>query len=161
MNCHAPVSVFAPLSSSVRHEVSEVTAPSGVRALVAFFVFGACMSGLSLASLWIPGSVLEVIWRVNPTARAALGQMGSWALVLMSALCVAFAFAAIGLYRRKRWGRLLAIAILSINMVGDAAAAIVRSDPQTLIGLPIAGLLIAYLMRSNVRNWFLGHRLDV
>ncbi len=80
--------------------------------------------------------------------------MGFGALILMSAVCLACALAAIGLLRRLPWARLLAIAILSVNMIGDSAAAVVRGDPRTLVGLPIAALLIAYLMGNKVKSWF-------
>ena len=66
-------------------------------------------------------------------------RWGPAALILLSAVCIACALTAVGLLNRLPWGRLLAIAILSVNMIGDAVAAIVRADPQTLVGLPITG----------------------
>lgn len=131
-------------------------APLGVRALGVLFIFGACMSGLSLTSLWTPGSALDVIWRLNPPAREAFARMGLGALFLLGVVCIACALAAVGLFNRLSWGRRLAIAILSVNMVGDGVAAIVRSDPRTLVGVPIAGLFIVYLMRGKVRHRFEG-----
>jgi len=40
------------------------------------------------------------------------------------------------------------------NLVGDTANAILRDDPRTLIGLPIGGLLIAYLLRPKIKDLF-------
>lgn len=117
------------------------------------------MSGVSFVSLLTPGGALEVIWRVNPQARAAFAAMGPGSLVLMGAVCIACVLAAVGLWRRLERARLLAIAILSVNMVGDLDAAVVRGDPRTLVGLPIAALLIAYLMGSTVRRWFAGESM--
>jgi hypothetical protein len=136
--------------------VAKAATPFGVCALGVFFVFGACMSGVSFASLLTPGGTLEVVWRVNPPAREAFAHLGFGALLLMSAVCIACALAAVGLFRRLPWGRLLAIAILTVNVIGDFSAAVIRGDPRTLVGLPIAGLLIAYLMRKKVRHWFAG-----
>ena len=53
-----------------------------------------------------------------------------------------------------RWGRRLALAILTANLVGDATNALLRDDLRTLIGLPIGGALIAYLMSARVRVGF-------
>jgi hypothetical protein len=36
-----------------------------------------------------------------------------------------------------------------VNLVGDAINAFLLRDWRTLIGLPIAGLMIAYLMRKR------------
>ena len=40
----------------------------------------------------------------------------------------------------------LALGILSVNLVGDLLNAFVRHDLRTLIGLPIGGAMIAYLL---------------
>jgi hypothetical protein len=141
--------------------MSNAAAPLGARALGVFFIFGTCMSGISFASLLSPGGPLEVIWRLNPPAREAFTKMGPAALILLSAVCIACALTAVGLLNRLPWGRLLDIAILSVNMIGDAVAAIVRADPQTLVGLPIAGLLIADLMQRRVRSWFKGELMPM
>ena len=64
---------------------------------------------------------------------------------------IACALAAIGLAKNAAWGRRLALAILAVNLIGDSATAIVRHDPRTLIGLPIGGGMIAYLLsRTHV-----------
>jgi hypothetical protein len=65
----------------------------------------------------------------------------------MSVVGMACLCAAIGLARSAEWGRRLAIGILSVNLAGDSIAAWLRHDPQTLIGLPIGGAMILYLLR--------------
>jgi hypothetical protein len=120
----------------------------------AFFAFGAVMSGLTAVLLGFPGSRIDAIWKLNPIARDEFLRMGSWAIVLMATVCFACAMAAIGVWRRTRWGHRLACGILVVNLVGDLTNAIIRSDPRTLIGLPIGGALIAYLASRRVRNYF-------
>ena len=51
--------------------------------------------------------------------------------------------------QKAEWGRRLAIGILTVNLVGDTLNAILRRDPITLIGLPIGGLMIWYLIRKG------------
>lgn len=62
--------------------------------------------------------------------------------------------AAVGLLRRKHWGRRLAISILAANLLGDLGNAAVRSDLRTLIGVPIAGAMLWCLLSRRVRGQF-------
>jgi hypothetical protein len=93
-----------------------------------------------------PGSVLEPIWRLNPDAHAAFQRIGKFSILLMAVVGSACALASVGLASRARWGHRLALGILSFNLVGDLVNAFVRHDFRTLIGLPIGGAMIAYLL---------------
>jgi Holliday junction resolvasome RuvABC DNA-binding subunit len=53
------------------------------------------------------------------------------------------------MWRGSRWGMRLALAILSVNILGDLFNALMRHDLRTLIGLPIGGAMIAYLICSR------------
>jgi hypothetical protein len=64
----------------------------------------------------------------------------------MSGMCCASS----GLWRLRRWGLWTAISILSINLLGDTLNAFLLRDWRTLIGLPIAGLMIVYLLRNGL-----------
>jgi len=123
--------------------------PTGITALSFFFVFGAVTSGLAALMLFLPGTPLDVLWHLNPHARDDFVTMGDWAVSLMLAVCVACTAGAVGLWRGRRWGYWTAISILSINLVGDTINAFVLRDWPTLIGLPIAGFMIAYLLRKQ------------
>ena len=128
--------------------------PLGVRLLVLFFSFGTIMCVLTILGLLFPGSVLEPMWRLNPDAHAAFRSLGRWSIVLMLIVGTACASAAIGLAGRKRWGWQVAIAVLAVNLLGDTINAIARHDFRTLIGIPIGGALILYLMSKRVRKFF-------
>jgi hypothetical protein len=65
----------------------------------------------------------------------------------MGTVSLACGLAALGLWRRARWGYRLALAILTVNLLGDVGNALFRGDPRTLVGLPIGAGLIAYLRR--------------
>src|SRR2546423_13013903 len=99
------------------------------------------MCALTIVMLAYPGTVLDPLWRLNPEARTAFRALGGWAFVVMTVVGAACAFSAIGLLSGREWGRRLAIVVLAVNLVGDAAGAIGRHDPRTLIGLPIAGAM--------------------
>ena len=65
-------------------------------------------------------------------------------MVIIGAGC---AFAALGLARNRRWGQNLALTILAVNLIGDSINAVARHDLRTLIGLPIGGAMIFYLLK--------------
>ncbi len=107
------------------------------------------MCSLTVFLLLLPGTPLDVAWRVKPSARSELSALGAFTIPLMAVVGAACAAAAIGLARSAEWGRRIAIGILSVNLLGDLTNAIVRSDWRTLVGLPIGGLMILYLMRRR------------
>lgn len=123
-------------------------APIGMRLFALFFALGACMCALTIGLLLFPGGALDSLWQLNPEAHAAFQRMGGLSILLMSAVGVACALAAIGLARNARWGRWLGILILVVNLIGDLTNAFVRNDFRTLIGVPIAGVIIFYLARG-------------
>ena len=120
--------------------------PFGVVALAVFFVFGAAMSGLTALLLAFPGTIADAVWKLHPQARDGLLTMGIPAIALMAVVSLACATAALGLSRRAPWGYWTAILILSANLTGDVFNALIRHDWRTLIGLPIGGAMIAYLV---------------
>lgn len=127
--------------------------PIGLVALVLFFGAGMCIAGLSAVSLSMPGSWLEPMWRLNPDARDGFRTLGGlWSVLLMVTVSASCGIAAIGLWRLKRWGWQVAIALLSINLLGDLANAVVRDDWRTLIGMPIGGAMLLYLTRPRLRE---------
>ncbi len=120
--------------------------PLGIKLLSAFFAIGAVICLITIIALLFPGGPLEPIWRLNPDAHTAFQQIGRWSILLMFVVGLACASAAIGLATRARWGRQLALGILIVNLIGDLLNAFARHDLRTLIGLPIGGAMIAYLL---------------
>lgn len=132
------------------------TRPADVTALSIFFIFGACMSFISFASLLFPGSFLEPVWRLNPRAHEAFAGMGAWAVVLMCVVSASCAAAAAGLWRGARWGYRLAFALLTINLLGDLANVLTGTEPKALVGVPIVAAILLYLLSRQVRRFFGG-----
>lgn len=123
----------------------------GLRILAAFFTFGSTMCALTVLLLLFPGTALDSLWRLNPEAQAAFQSLGRMSILLMAIVGMACAFAAAGLWQGRRWGIHLAIVILSINIMGDLFNAVVRHDYRALIGLPIGGAMIFFLVRRRNR----------
>lgn len=121
----------------------------GTILLVIFFAAGALICLVTMLALAFPGGFLEPIWRVKPEARVQFQQIGNWSIALMGVVGAACGLAAVGLAKNTEWGRRLAIGILTVNLIGDTLNATLRHDPRTLIGLPIGGLMILYLMKKG------------
>jgi hypothetical protein len=123
--------------------------PAGITFISFFFVSGALASGLAALMLLLPGSPLDVLWHINPRAHQGFLAVGLWAILLMCTVCLACAGAALGLWHCREWGYWTAIGILGVNLVGDTINAFMLQDWRTAIGLPIGGLMIAYLYRNR------------
>ena len=130
------------------------TSRLGLTLLSAFFAFGSLMASMSFLSLLLPGSVLEPIWRLNPQAHVALASMRLSGTVLMLVVAVACALAAVGLWIRALWGYRIALGVLAVNLVGDVMNAVLRGDLRTLIGIPVGGFLLLYILSAHVRAEF-------
>lgn len=130
------------------------TRPLMVTFLIILFATGSVASLFAVITLIFPGSFLDVAWRVNPRAHEAFTRIGPWSVVLMSVVFVACLLTAIGLWRRFEWGYWLALVMLIVNLVGDAINVIAGTDRRAIVGIPIALILLLYLMRRNTREHF-------
>jgi hypothetical protein len=127
--------------------VSQKQRTVGTILLVIFFGAGALICLVTILALAFPGGLLEPIWRLKPEARVEFQEIGYWSIALMALVGTACGLAAVGLAQNAEWGRRLALGILVVNLIGDSLNAWLRHDPGTLIGLPIGGLMIMYLLR--------------
>ena len=119
---------------------------TGATALSLFFGFGTLMCSLTATMLLFPGSVLEPLWRLHPSAQQGFAGLGAWAILLMVIVGTACAVAAFGLWRCTRLGYRTAVAILCLNTIGDLTNALTMRHWWSLIGLPIGGAMIWYLV---------------
>src|SRR5262249_32595355 len=79
-------------------------------------------------------------------AQRAFGSREGLAILLMFILAVACTITAIGLWCGTQWGTRLAIVILALNLIGELFNGLLLHDYRALIGLPIGGAMIAYLV---------------
>jgi hypothetical protein len=121
----------------------------GITLLVIFFGGGALICVVMMVALASPGGFLEPIWRLKPEARVEFQKMGDASVALMAVVGTACGLAAVGLAKNAEWGRRTAIGVLAVNIAGDLFNALLRHDWRTLIGLPIGGLMILYLVKKK------------
>lgn len=132
--------------------------PLGITALSIFFITGALISFTAGVSLIVPAGLLEPIWRLNPHGHEGLLRIGLWAVALLFSASASCAAAAVGLWRRARWGHIVAIVLIAINLLSDLANAVLGTEPRAIVGVPIALAILFYLMSRRVRNFFAGNR---
>jgi hypothetical protein len=94
------------------------------------------------------------MWRLNPRAREAFADTGTWAPLLLGGVCLACAAAAYGFFTGRLWGYRLGIALLVVNLAGDLINAGLGIEPRAVVGLPVVALLLWYLSSFRVRRFF-------
>jgi|SRR5208282_1445173 hypothetical protein len=133
----------------VRHEM-----PRGLTAVGVFLFFGATMASLAGATLSWPGSSLDTIWALNPTAHKQLAALGRTAGILFLLLSVTLALAGAGWLKRRLWGWRLAAAVIATQVLGDLANVFRGNLLRGGVGFSIATALLFYLFRPAVRAVF-------
>ena len=128
--------------------------PFGITALIIFFLVGSQISFVAGISLLIPSAFFSVMWQLNPHGHDGLLRIGYWAVVLLISVSAFCAITAVGLWRRARWGHILAIVLIGINLLSDLVNTILGTEPRAIVGVPIALLIILYLLTKRVRNYF-------
>ncbi len=113
------------------------------------------MAAYAAVTLLKPGTSLDVLWALNRRGHAGLLAMGTGAGLLFVVVSALLALTAAGWFQRRRWGWILAVAIISLNLVGDFANVLIGEAWKGAVGLLIAGMLLIYLMRSQLRSYFL------
>ena len=126
----------------------------GMQAITAFLVFAMLMACFAGATLIWRGTVLERAWALNPQAYARLAAMGRSPAILFLILAALLAAAAVGWVKRRFWGWLLVVLIISGQILGAAVNAFFGEPIRGLAGFAIAGGLLMYLGRSKVRSRF-------
>lgn len=119
-----------------------------------FLIFASSMAALAGTMLIWPGTVLDRLWSLNQTAHAELRKAGSYVGPLFWALSVTLLGAAAGWFRQRVWAFRITVAIVCAQVAGDLIN-LARGDfGRGGAGLLIAGALLLYLLRSNIRTAF-------
>jgi hypothetical protein len=128
--------------------------PRGKTAIGIFLLFGAVMASLAGATLLWRGTALDRMWTLNPRAYKELAPLGKVVGIPFLMLGVLLAVACMGWFKRRVWGWRLAVAIIAIQVLGDLVNAFRGDVVQGGTGFVIAGALLVYLLRPEVRAAF-------
>lgn len=94
------------------------------------------------------------MWRLNPRAYTDLIRLGYWSVLILAPVSFLCATASIGLWRRDKWGYYIAVTLITINLLGDITNVALATEPRAVVGIPIAALILLYLLRKSTLNLF-------
>lgn len=129
--------------------------PAGFFALGVFFYFGSAMAAFAAITLLRPGTFLDRAWVLNPTAHAQMLPLGRVAGIPFVVLAITLFLAGRGWLRRRYWGWLLGVSVIAINLAADIVHFFLGDRMKSAVGVVIATLLLFYITRPVVRNYFL------
>jgi hypothetical protein len=122
--------------------------------MAVFLLVGAAIAALAGITLSWPGTALDGIWKLNPHAYEELAPFGRSIGLAFFLLSFALATACQGWISRRRWGWRLAVAIIGAQVLGDLVNALRGQVFAGALGVSIAGMLLFYLTRKNVKAEF-------
>jgi uncharacterized membrane protein YccC len=111
-----------------------------------------------MSLLW-KGTPLDRMWRLNPFAYQHLAPLGKSVGIPFLVLSALLAAAALGWFKRRYWGWLLTVAIIATQVLGDAANLFLGRFLQGIVGVLIAGAILLYLLRPDIRAHFQSSRM--
>ena len=119
-----------------------------------FLTFATIMSGLAGILLLFPGTRLDLMWELNPSAHEQLARFGALPGILFLCLSVILMATTVGWFRRRRWAWQLAVIVIAAQIFGDLFNVFSGRVGEGVLGVVIAGSLLFYLVRPNVRHSF-------
>ena len=93
-------------------------------------------------------------WELNPRAYRLLSPHGATVGPLFLLLSTTMVAAGVGWSRGRYWGWVLAVAIVTSQVLGDLVNLLRGDFVRGSIGFAIAGALLMYLLSSKVRSFF-------
>lgn len=130
--------------------------PRGITAVGVFLFFGAAMASIAGTTLTWPGSFLDRLWVLNPTAHKHLANLAKPAGILFLLLAAVLAIAGTGWFKHRLWGWRLAVAVFATQVLGDLINFFSGDYVRGSVGFSVATALLFYLLRPAVRAVFNG-----
>jgi hypothetical protein len=127
---------------------------TGIKAMGIFLFLGATMASLAGVTLIWRGTILDRMWAINAPAYRQLAPFGKTVGIPLLLLGATMAVAGTAWFKRRVWGWRLAVAIIATQVFGDLVNAFMGDLVRGGVGLVIAGALLVYLLRPQVRCAF-------
>jgi hypothetical protein len=128
--------------------------PVGFVPLGVFFFFAATMATYAAITLLFPGTFLDYLWVLNQTGHVQLARFGKIMALPFVMLAVIALVAGIGWFKRRRWAWIVGVLGIACNLVGDLVNMAIGEFWKGAAGVVIAGLLLLYMTRPDVRRYF-------
>lgn len=128
--------------------------PVGFVPLGIFFFFAATMASLAAVTLGWPGTFLDHTWELNKSGHDQLAPLGRILALPFGVLALIALISGIGWFKRRRWAWIVGVSGITINCVGDVINMTFGEFWKGMVGVVVAGLLLLYMTRSDVRGYF-------
>lgn len=132
--------------------------PWAMKGIGVFLFFGSVMASLAGATLIWRGTLLDHIWTLNAPAYKQLSPLGKTVGIPFLVLSATLAAAGVGWFGRRLWGWRLAVVIIATQVLGDLVSILLGHFVRGATGVTIAGALLFYLFRPEVRDAFIPRR---
>src|SRR5271168_4405101 len=132
----------------------ESTHSRAITAVGVFLLFGAMMALIAGITFARPGTILDHMWILNPRAHQQLVPFGRRIGIPFLLLSVSLAAAAVGWFNHRLWGWRLAVLIIAVQVLGDLFNFVLGHFIEGGVGVALAGAVLVYLLRPNVRTFF-------
>lgn len=124
-------------------------------AIAVLLLWGAVAATLAAISLLFPGTWLDAMWVFNPRAHEGLVALPKFIGYFFLVLGVVLLITGIGWIRRRFWAWTLASLLIAGNLAGDLLRFAHGEWVAGIVGVAVAGVLLVYMLRQNVRRFFL------
>jgi len=124
-------------------------------AIAVLLLWGALAATLAAISLLFPGTWLDAMWVLNPRAHEGLVALPKFVGYFFLTLGLVLLITGIGWIRRRFWGWALASLLIAGNLAGDLLRFAHGEWVAGTVGVVVAGALLVYMLRRNVRGFFL------
>jgi len=101
-----------------------------------------------------PGTALDRMWALNLRAYHDLSPLGRSAGLLFLLLALALALTGMSWLKRRRWGWRLAVGHHRNQVLGNLVSIFLGRIVEGVVGFTIAGALLSYIIRPDVRSTF-------
>ena len=134
--------------------------PTAVVIIALVQLIGTMIATIGGISLLLPGTFLNILWTLNPTAYRTFAGLGPVAAALLLGLGVLTFTAELGLFWRQRWSWWLTLFLLLVVGIVNVSR-LVTGDPGEIFGTPLTLGLLWLHTRRNVRTFFLHNTVAV
>lgn len=141
-------------SGSGTDEADGYKMPRGITAVGVFLFFGAAMASIAGTTLTWPGTFLDRLWVLNPTAHNQLSIFAKPAGVIFLLLAAVLVMAGTGWFKHRLWAWKLTVAVIATQFLGDLINFFRGDYLRGSVGISVATALLLYLLRPVVRAVF-------
>jgi glucan phosphoethanolaminetransferase (alkaline phosphatase superfamily) len=123
-------------------------------AFLGFLIIAAAIAAMASFTVLVTGTVLDNIWATKEHTYHQLLHHKIPVGAGFAALALILAVAAAGWARNKRWGWLLSVLIIAVNLLSDIITLVASRQPADLLAVAIGAAILTWLLTATTRSPF-------